>query len=325
MKIALITTVYNEKYSIDALLNSVLSQSKKLDEIVVVDAGSEDGTLKILREIEKREKTVKVYVRKGCSRSAGRNIAISRSRSEIIVAVDAGAPLRKDFVKEITKPFQERKGVKAVAGFFEPEVHNFFEKCLAAVTIPTLEEIEPRSKNFMPSSRSVAFKKEYWKEVSGYPEWLPICEDLIFDIKLKKVGVRFAFAPKAITYWRPRKNTLSFFKQYFYYARGDGHAKLFKRRHIIRYTAYLSLLLLTILAFKSTWAYFTLLFSASLGYVSKQYHRFFVHFPSESVFTNLGAIILIPLLVFVGDFAKMLGYPVGIWQRVKGMIKFEEY
>lgn len=325
MKIALITTVLNEKYSIDSLINSILSQSKKPDEIIVVDAGSNDGTLPILRDLENRDKSIRVFVKKGCERSEGRNFAISKSRADIIVAVDAGAPLDRDFIKHITGPFYKVKSTKAVAGFFKPEVRSFFEKCLAAVTIPTLEEIEPKSKNFLPSSRSVAFKKEYWKKANGYPEWLPICEDLIYDLKLKKLGVRFVFAPSAITKWRPRKNIVSFFKQYFYYARGDGHAKLFRRRHIIRYMSYVSFILLVSLVLRSNPAWFMPLASAGIGYLSKQYHRYFVHFPNESILTNLGAILFIPILVFTGDLGKMLGYPVGIWQRRKGLIKFEEY
>ena len=47
MKVSLVVTVLNEEPSIAALLESILSQTKKADEIVIVDGGSTDKTIDI--------------------------------------------------------------------------------------------------------------------------------------------------------------------------------------------------------------------------------------------------------------------------------------
>ena len=79
--------------------------------------------------------------------------------------------------------------------------------------------------------------------MGGYPEWLDYCEDLVFDLALQQSGARFAFAPRAIAWFRPRGSLAAFFRQYYRYARGDGKADLWRARHAIRYAVYLGALL----------------------------------------------------------------------------------
>ena len=85
----------------------------------------------------------------------------------------------------------------------------------------------------------MAFTKAAWQAVGGYPEWLDYCEDLIFDFALRDKFRPFAFAPEAIAYFKPRSSLKSFFRQYYLYARGDGKANLWLKRHLIRYGTYL--------------------------------------------------------------------------------------
>jgi cellulose synthase/poly-beta-1,6-N-acetylglucosamine synthase-like glycosyltransferase len=81
--------------------------------------------------------------------------------------------------------------------------------------------------SFLPSSRSVAFKKCCWEKVSGYPEWLYTAEDTLFDLKLKKSDCNFYFAKDAVVYWRVRDSFKAFLKQKFLYAKGNGEARIF--------------------------------------------------------------------------------------------------
>ncbi len=80
----------------------------------------------------------------------------------------------------------------------------------------------------------MAFRKTAWAQIGGYPEWLDYCEDLIFDLKMGN----FAWAPEALVYFRPRASLGSFYSQYYRYARGDGKADLWRKRHLIRYATY---------------------------------------------------------------------------------------
>ena len=57
MKISFITTVFNEEKTIRAFFDSLFSQSKLPDEIVIVDGGSNDNTIAILKAEKKKQKT----------------------------------------------------------------------------------------------------------------------------------------------------------------------------------------------------------------------------------------------------------------------------
>lgn len=227
-------TVRNEAESLPRLLDSVLRQTKLPAEIVIADGGSTDGTQEIARSYENKL-PIRLLEMPGANISEGRNAAIREARHNIIAATDAGVVLDPGWLEALTTPFEDAS-LDVVSGFFVPEADTAFEMAMGATVLPSLEDVDPAT--FLPSSRSVAFRKRAWQETGGYPEWLDYCEDLIFDMNLKDQGKRFVFAPKAIVQFRPRSTLRAFFRQYYLYARGDGKADLWRLRHAIRYLGY---------------------------------------------------------------------------------------
>lgn len=242
MKKTFIATVFNEEKTISKLLDSLLEQTIIPDEIVFVDAGSKDKTRMILEEYSK-EMQVPFYIfKKKGNRSKGRNYAIKKATGSVIVVTDAGCILKKDWFEKITKPF-EKKSVDVVAGFYMAQVNNTFEKCLSTYTCVMPEKV---TGDFLPSSRSIAFKKSVWKKVKGYPEYLNTCEDLVFARKLKREGLNFYVEKRAIVFWPQRKNLWEAFQQFLAYAKGDGEAHYVRRSTPLlfaRFTAFFIIVL----------------------------------------------------------------------------------
>jgi hypothetical protein len=203
-----------------------------------------------------------------------------------------------------------------VAGFFLPDVRTPFEAAMGATVLPQLDEILPDK--FLPSSRSVAFRKEAWQAVGGYPEWLDYCEDLIFDLALRDKFGPFAFAPQAIAHFRPRASLRAFFRQYYLYARGDGKADLFRRRHAIRYMTYLVAAPAVLLAglVLSPWWWLLGLVGVA-GYAFRPYRHLAKMWDKLSAVEKVEAALLVPVIRVTGDIAKMVGYPVGVMWRVE--------
>src|SRR5215207_1619450 len=123
-----------------------------------------------------------------------------------------------------------------VGGFFESAPQSVFEWALGATTLPLENEVDPTT--FMPSHRSVAFRRSVWESLGGYPEWLDYCEDLLFDMRGRAQGLRIVFEPRATVAFRPRSSLRAFVVQYFRYARGDGKARILIKRHVLRYAVY---------------------------------------------------------------------------------------
>ncbi len=310
--ITLIATVLNEGSSIHRLMHSIQQQTRLPDEIIIVDGGSRDNTVEILRDYQ-AHLPLKILVEPGCNISQGRNIALRAARYDIIAITDAGVRLHPEWLAQLTQPLLEKSAVTVVGGFFQADPQTIFETALGATTLPLAHEIDAAT--FLPSSRSIAVRKQAALHVAGYPEWLDYCEDLIFDFRLKATQPPLVFVPEAVVYFQPRSSLWAFFKQYYRYARGDGKADLWRKRHAIRYITYLVLLpIVFALILVVHPAFLSLLLLGGAIYLRQPYQRLPIVMrtaPQTSLGAWLQAILWIPVIRVVGDVAKMVGYPAG--------------
>jgi glycosyltransferase involved in cell wall biosynthesis len=317
MTISLIATVLNEGESIRRLMDSILRQTRQPDEIVIVDGGSTDNTVAILQSYVD-QLPLHVYVHSDCNISEGRNAAIEAAQGDIIAVTDAGVGLPDNWLECLTEPLLNEPNVQVVSGFFRAAPQNVFEAAMGATVLPLRDEIKPET--FLPSSRSVAFRKSAWEAVDGYPEWLDYCEDLVFDLRLKERYGSFAFAPDAVVDFRPRGSLEALFKQYYLYARGDGKADLWRKRHAIRYATYLGVIpAILFLALYVHPLLILLYLPGAAVYLYQPYRRLptvLKTLPNVTSRDWLRAIGLVPVIRVVGDIAKMMGYPEGVrWRR----------
>ena len=312
MNVSVIMTVKNEGPSLRPLLDSLIRQSRPPDEVVVCDGGSTDDTLAVL-ETYRRWLPLRVVVAPGSNISQGRNRAIAAAAGPIIAATDAGVILAPVWLEEIVRPIID-EGAAVVSGWFEADPYTDFEVVMGATVLPAVEDVDPQS--FLPSSRSVAFQKEAWEVAGGYPEWLDYGEDLIFDLKLREEFGPFPFARRAVVYFRPRGTMRAYIRQYYRYARGDGKAGLWPKRHAIRYTTYLLLLPYLLRAiWRGRWQGLAGLLAGCVAYCSRPARRLWAATYGWRPPQRLRAFALVPLIRLIGDVAKMLGYPPGVLWR----------
>lgn len=327
MPVTVICTVLNEGEAIRRLLESLAAQTRPPDEVVIVDGGSRDQTVAVIEEYADRL-PLRVITEPGANISRGRNVAIRAASSDVIASVDAGVWLEPEWLERLIAPLEESgvapkqslegsddfAGVAtrpaAVSGFFVADPRTTFETAMGATVLPAVDDVNPTT--FLPSSRSVAYTKSGWLAAGGYPEWLDYCEDLVFDLRLREAIGVFGWAPEALAHFRPRGSLRAYFKQYYRYARGDGKADLWRKRHAIRYVTYLIALpaLLSLSLLHSPW-WLLVLLAGVLLYSRTPFRRLQPHLGAISPAGRIEAALLIPVIRGVGDVAKMLGYPVG--------------
>jgi glycosyltransferase involved in cell wall biosynthesis len=310
LAVSLIATVKNEADNIAALLDSMLAQTRLPDEIVINDNHSTDETPAIVERYIAAGHPI-TLVRGGFNIPSGRNNAIRHARGPLIASCDAGLVLPPHWLETIVAPLEQGMA-EVVGGFYKPDPHSIWELALGATNFPDADEIDPAG--FLPSGNSMAFTKNAWESVGGYPEWADTCEDLVFDLELKRRGARFAFVPKAAVRFRPRASPRAFFWQYYTYARGDGVADLWLRRHLIRYATYIGLITLLVAARRSRLA-LLLLLPGFGSYTYKPYRRLWQRIRSLPYQQQFLALAYVPLVRIIGDLAKMTGYPVGLWLK----------
>jgi glycosyltransferase involved in cell wall biosynthesis len=314
MRVSVILTVLNEAASIHGLLDSLCAQTRPADEIVVADGGSRDATVAALQAYAGRL-PIKVIAAPGANISQGRNVAIRATSGDVIAVTDAGVRCAPDWLACLTEPFQ-RPSVMAVAGFFQADPHSVLETAMGATVLPDARDVNPRT--YLPSSRSVAFRRAVWERVGGYPEWLDYSEDVIFDLDVRAHYGPFEFVPRALVHFRPRGSLGALARQYYLYARGDGKANLFPRLHAIRYFAYLVAAPLLVYAAITVSPWLWLLgVLAGLAYVRLPLRRLWPRLSALKPIERLLAVAYVPLIRLTGDAAKMLGYPAGVLWRIQ--------
>ena len=221
MKITLISTLLNEGNGADFLMQSVFNQTRKPDEIVVVDGGSTDNTVERLKGWKTKFKSKGVAMRilkaEGANIAQGRNLAVKQARHEWIASIDGGCIAEKDWLEKMEAKARATQA-DVVSGNFRPLAKTFAEKLQGVFVRISAKD--------NPSSRSIMFRKKFWKRAGGYPENLYTGEDTKFNSAMKAKGAKFVFAPGAVVNWRMRPSLKKWFKQFYLYGYGDGKARI---------------------------------------------------------------------------------------------------
>lgn len=290
-------TVKDARPHIGPFLDSLAAQTRRPDEAVVVDGGSTDGTWEVLRDAP----GILAIQEPGANISRGRNLGIAKASHDVIAVTDADCILAPDWLERLLEPVG--RGADVSAGFYQPLPASLLDVCVSA-HIPEPREI---TRGWLPSSRSIAFTREAFDAVGGYPEWLRIGEDMFFNHRLREWGAKIETAPEAIAYWRVGDSVADTWRRYAGYAEGDAVASMYPRRHAIRFATYLSLG--AVLASRRRLP-MALAAVAGAAYVSKPVGRAWNRLVSPR--HRAAALVGVPLATAFIDAAKMWGYLRGL-------------
>ena len=121
------------------------------------------------------------------------------------------------------QPFETDGSFEVSAGYYQISGTSLFHQLSARLYGVHSEVADPQK--FLPSSRSLAFKKTFFEKTGGYPEWLSDAgEDTLWDYYAKSHPARWAFVSEALVYWKPPDTVAKLIRSYFRYSRGDGEA-----------------------------------------------------------------------------------------------------
>ena len=188
MKVSLIATVLNADDHIGAFLSSVAAQDRVPDEVIVVDGGSADGTLERLRDAGD---AITLIEEPGANIARGRNLAIAAASHDAIAVADADCAYGPGWLAALVAPLEA--GADVAMGWTEPVIASLLDACVASLGFP-LAAAEVDETTFMPSARSVAFRREAIDAIGGYPEWLAIGEDMWVNHRWRERGFAIRLA-----------------------------------------------------------------------------------------------------------------------------------
>ena len=234
--LSLIVTVFNEEQTILALLESYKKQSLLADEMIIVDAESQDQTVNLIKKFSKDHPklNIKVFIKKG-NRSVGRNLAISKSKGRWIAITDAGCILDKDWLKHLMREAKNSKS-RVVAGYYQGTAKTKLQEVFIPYFLVMPNQLQKI--NFLPATRSMLIKNQLWSDLGGSDKNLDV-EDYQMAKRIEATGEKIAFAKDAIVYWESPKTWQEFWQKTKSFSKGDIEGKVFRKKVSLIFLRYL--------------------------------------------------------------------------------------
>jgi glycosyltransferase involved in cell wall biosynthesis len=232
--ISLVTTVLNDYQGVIDFFTEIEAQTILPNEIIIVDGGSTDGTWDFLQHQAANSRIpLQVYSEPGCNVARGRNLAIQRAKFDLIASTDIGCNFDPEWLEELVAPLITDPTVDYVVGSWAVQPQTIQTPWGKTELVMRGGHIFQATPDADATSRSIAYHKQTWEVVGGYPEDLTLAaDDTVFMILLKKRHLKAAAAPNVRCYWHRFGKLRQFLKEERRNFFGDGEA-LIRRKHIV--------------------------------------------------------------------------------------------
>ncbi|MEK0290651.1 glycosyltransferase family 2 protein [Caldifermentibacillus hisashii] len=182
--ISVIIPTYNRGHMIHVSIESVINQSYKNLELIIVDDNSEDNTKEIVEEYMKKDKRIK-YIKHDVNKggAAARNTGIFNATGDYIAFLDSDDEWYPKKLEKQIKVIQENNNIDLVFTAYKV-MEKYSNKLIGYHKIKKNYRLSQLYKNnFLGSTSSLLIKKQKLIEVNGFDDKLKSCQD--WDLYLK--------------------------------------------------------------------------------------------------------------------------------------------
>ena len=230
MKYSIIVPVFNRPDEVDELLQSLVGQTLKDFEVVIVEDGSEkpckDVCDKYAGKID-----LKYFMKKNSGPGQSRNYGAERANGEYLIVLDSDVVLPEDYLKAVDDELR-REPADAFGG---PDcAHDSFTETQKAIsysmtsffTTGGIRGGKKKLDKFYPRSFNMGIRRDVYMRLGGFSK-MRFGEDIDFSIRIFKAGCRCRLFPKAWVWHKRRTDMRKFFRQV--YNSGIARVNLYKK------------------------------------------------------------------------------------------------
>ena len=222
MKVSLAVSTYNSAATIVACVESLLAVDYPQKEIIIIDDGSTDETLDILKKYP-----VRLIPQNHQGVSAGRDLALRSATGEMILYTDSDCAVDVQWVNELLKPLADPQ-VGAVTG---RTIFGTDHRCTSWLRSLDIESRYAQRKQYteLANGTNCAFRRELLIQLGGFnPRWFH-AEDTEVSYRVLQKGFKIYYQPTAIVRHVPEGNWKSYIRKRY---RGTkAHLRMMPKYH----------------------------------------------------------------------------------------------
>ena len=194
-KISVVLLTKNSAETVSRTLESIISQTHKPDEIVVVDGNSKDGTQDIVKRYP-----IKLVTEPGLGFGHARNLGVKNAEGEIIFFIDSDCYADRRWIEKILPHFSD-PNIAGVTGQTRLWNTNYgvarFLACVGGrMDMPTKQQFVK-----IAPTMNLAIRREAILEVGGFDESLLRGEDTELTYKVTR-GYKILYEPESVMWFK---------------------------------------------------------------------------------------------------------------------------
>ncbi|MBN1683445.1 glycosyltransferase family 2 protein [Candidatus Bathyarchaeota archaeon] len=198
---SIIIPTLNEEKNIDLCLKSIVNQTHKNYEVLIMDGGSKDRTLEIVKK--NGFELISVPKNRPHDVSGARNEGVKRSKGKYVFFVDADICIDPNTLEVLEEEFC-KKNIIGVCLKIQPYMGNKLERVMYEFN-NILAWIANKLRIYQLSYFSChCYMRDYVLKVNGFRDDLLSCEDMDLSLRLSRLG-KFSVCNKASMYTSPRR------------------------------------------------------------------------------------------------------------------------
>ncbi len=228
--IAIVMPVLNEETYLGRTLDQVYMQDFPMDrvEIVIADGGSTDRTREVAEKFKNRFGSLKILDNPGRKPSTGRNVGVKNTTAPYVLVLDGHIYIpSKTLLKDMLEIFErtESKCLCRPQPLQPPDITEF-EKSVALCRGSFLGH-KPGSEIYAdfeaqvdPTSSGAMYRREVFDEIGYFDERFDACEDVDFNFRVNRAGLKSFLSPKLTVLYYPRSGLPGLWRQMVRYGLG---------------------------------------------------------------------------------------------------------
>jgi glycosyltransferase involved in cell wall biosynthesis len=194
--VSIITVCYNSKKTISKTIDSIINQTSHNFEYIIIDGGSTDGTIELIRSYEQQFYHYNIPFRWKSEKDNGiydaMNKGISEARGTLIGLLNSDDWYNPDTVENVNVAYHNHPDIGVYHGLVKFWKNNLIH------TLHGASENFIESGSFPPHS-TCFIKKSVYNRIGIYDIKYPIAADYDLLLRIKKMGEKFLLIEKVLS------------------------------------------------------------------------------------------------------------------------------